>query len=89
MSRPEEFDPIWNKICSHEGLEFTTATGLTFTYSISGNSLLPSRTKYQIARSDFEKAWELLPSASRSELNSAVRGPSYIVAILKDSRMRP
>lgn len=78
------FDSIWRRIEECEGKEFRTVTGLAFSYSIRGKVLRPSRTRYNLSRSEFEKAWELLPSATRSQLNKVVRGPSYVIAILID-----
>jgi hypothetical protein len=82
------FEPIWRRIVNATGEEFRTATGLSFTFELKGQVVRPSRTKYNLARSDFEKAWTILPTATRSQLNRIVRGPSYVVAILKDPRVQ-
>ncbi len=83
----QSFDSIWQKIVECQGLQFGTASGLTFTYQVTGLTVRPSRTDYNLSRSNFEKAWDLLPSATRTQLNDIVRGPSYVVAILKDARI--
>jgi len=83
----ESFDLVWKRIAACEGQEFQTPTGLAFSYSVNGKVLRPSRTGYNLSRSGFEKAWDLLPSATRRGLNTAVRGPSYVIAILTDPRV--
>lgn len=83
----EAFDPIWQQIVECEGQQFKKARGLRFAYSIHGQTLRPSRTRYNLSRAEFEKAQSLIPSASRSQLNKAIRGPSYIIAILADPRI--
>jgi hypothetical protein len=83
----QTFDPIWRRIVRCEGQHFKTVTGLPFTYSIHGQTLRPSRARYNLPRSGFEKAWELLPKANRSQLNRAAHGPSYVVAIQTDPRI--
>lgn len=85
----QSFDQVWRRVQEFEGQEFQTATGLTFSYSIKGNVLRPSRTRYNLSRSGFEKVWQLLPSATRSRLNKVVRGPSYVIAVLTDPRISP
>lgn len=88
MTNNPTFDPIWRRIVETAGQEFKTASGPRFTFEMNGNVLLPSRTEYNLSRSDFEKAWKLLPSATHSELNRVVRSPSYVIAILKDPRVQ-
>ncbi len=67
------------------GIEFS---GLAFTYRVVGNAVIPSRTRYQIARSDFEKAYELVPLGGPGEINRLVRGPAYVWGILHDTRVQ-
>lgn len=86
---PKDFDTVWRRIVECAGQEFSTATGLEFSYEVKGQTLRPNRTRYNLSRSEFEKAWGLLPSATRSQLNRAVRGPSYVIAILSDPRVSP
>jgi hypothetical protein len=82
------FDPIWQRIVECAWEPFTTAKGLAFSYGVKGRALRTNRTRYNLSRSEFEKAWGLLPSATRSELNRKVRGPSYLIAILTDPRVQ-
>lgn len=81
-------DEVWRRIEAHQGEAFHTRTGLPLTYSVSGNSLTPSRSNYPLAASDFAKALELVPIESVARISSLVRGPAYIWAILHDPRIR-
>jgi hypothetical protein len=84
----ERFEEVWRRIVAHEGDEFRTTTGLPFTYEIAGDILHPSRTKYNIAKSQVAKAFELVPFDGPGIINAIVRGPSYVWAILHDARIR-
>ena len=81
------FEVIWKRIGACQGQTFRTITGLPFTYEIIGSTLVPSRTRYQISRSDFKKASELAPTSGPGEIQNIVRGPSYVWAILHDKRI--
>ena len=86
MNKPP-FGDIWKLIVSHEGEEFRTITNLPFTYRINGNTLCPSRTAYNIGKSDFATAYDLVPLQNPGEITELVRGPSYVYAILQDERI--
>jgi hypothetical protein len=81
------FEQVWKRIVAFEGKEFRTITNLPFTYELKGNSLCPSRTEYNISRSDFAKAFELVPINGSGVISKLVRGPSYIWSILHDPRI--
>ncbi|SDS27567.1 hypothetical protein SAMN04489717_2170 [Actinopolymorpha singaporensis] len=82
------FTAVWARIEASAGQEFHTKTGLPFIYRVEGTSVIPNRTEYPIHKSQFRKAYELMPLAGPSEINSIVRGPAYVYAILTDWRMR-
>ncbi len=83
------FEEVWNRIKSLEGAKFKTKTGLPFTFKLFGNTFKPSRTDYNIAKSDFKKAFDRVPfDDGPSVVNKIVRGPSYIWAVLHDKRIR-
>ena len=86
MPKPS-FVEIWKRIIACENEEFRTISNLAFTYRINGNSLCPSRTEYNISKSDFAKAYELVPISGPGEISKLVRGPAYIWAILNDKRI--
>jgi hypothetical protein len=48
----QAFDPIWRRVVECEGWQFETVTGLPFTYSIHGQTLRTSRTRYNLLQSD-------------------------------------
>jgi len=78
---------IWQAITKHAGEEFRTVTGLSFTYEVNGGHVRPSRTNWNIARSDFEKVIDRMPVESVTDISNLVRGSSYILAILRDPRI--
>jgi len=81
------FEEIWKRIVAYQGEEFLTIQGLPFTYRIIGNTLRPSRTVYNISKSDFKKAYRMFPIKGPGVINQIVRGPAYVWAILHDPRI--
>lgn len=81
------FDDCWLKILQNEGQTFKTITGLDFTYTMDKETLVPSRTDYNIPKSEIQKAFDLLPLKCPGEINDIVRGPAYVWAILNDQRI--
>ena len=82
------FDSVWSLVVSLQGEQFETKTGLPFTYEVRGNSLYTSRTRFNIARSEFKRAIELGPLDGPRPIHKLVRGPSYVWAILHDPRVK-
>ena len=81
-------DVIWHKIISLEGEIFYTKTNKEFKYKINGKkSLTPSRTEYNISKTDFKKALDKIPLEGPGKINSIVRGPAYVYGILMDKRV--
>jgi hypothetical protein len=81
-------DVVWPRLKAFEGEQFETKTGLAFTYSISGDVLVPSRTDYNISKGDVAKALALVPLDGPGQINETVRGPAYVWALLHDKRVR-
>jgi hypothetical protein len=81
------FDSLWKNIRIHAGEEFQTLTGLPFTYEAHDGYIIPSRANQNISRSDFEKAYELVPLQSPGQIVKLVRGSAYVYAILTDPRI--
>jgi hypothetical protein len=83
-------DNLWANLQAHEGELFHTITGLPFTYRMDNGSLVPIRNgtpvKQSLTRQNFEKALGLLPFNSPGEINTAIRGPAYVYALLHDPR---
>ena len=81
-------EAVWIRMKALEGQEFETKTGKPFSYEISGNIFRPSRTKYNITKSDFGKALGLVPLDGPGIISNLVRGSAYIWAVLHDRRIR-
>ena len=81
-------DAVWRRLKNLEGEEFRTKTGLPFTYEISSDTFRPSRTEYKVSKADFERALALVPFDGPGTINSIVRGPAYVWAVLHDQRVR-
>lgn len=79
---------LWCRVKAHAGKEFKTKTGKMFTYTISGDLLHTSRTDYNISKTEFHKAFALVPFEGPSVINRDVRGPAYVWAVLHDKRIR-
>ncbi len=79
-------DGIWEKVKLHQGETFHTVRGLEFTYKVNGETVIHTRSKATLSRSDFEKAVRLAPKKP-SDLHNDVAGPSYVYAIITDSRL--
>ena len=78
---------VWATVVELAGEEFKTVTGKPFTYEISGDTLIPSRTEYILSKSELGKALELVPCSGPGVMVDLVRGPSYLWAILHDHRL--
>jgi hypothetical protein len=83
----DRFDVAWQRIGAHAGQEFHTKTGLPFIYQVSGTSVVPDRTGYPLHVSNFRIAFDLLPLSGPGQINTLVRGPAYVYAILADRRI--
>ena len=79
---------LWQRLTKYEGHDFDTISGKPFTYEIAGNIFVPSRTKFNLGKSDFEKALALVPIGGPGEVSNLVRGSAYIWAVLHDQRIR-
>ena len=78
---------VWSRIRQHEGENFETITGLPFTYEVHGNSIITSRTDFELSKSDVEKILERVPVKGPGEISNDVRGSAYLWAILHDERI--
>jgi hypothetical protein len=84
------FVSVWQSINHHAGEKFSTVTGLPFSYAVAGDAIWIERDgriiDQALSRGEFHKAWDRGPVTGPSELQD-LRGPSYIFAILSDSRI--
>lgn len=83
------FEVIWERIKAHAGPEFKflTIQQEEFWYTVSGNIFRPSRTKYKIHRSEFEKAYPRVPFSGPGEITQTIRGSSYVWGVLHDEKI--
>lgn len=81
------FDTIWARIKAYEGSTFHQIRGKSFTYSLVGSAITPSTTDQNIPRAHFEETSRLLPIKNTVPVQH-LRGPSYLFAVLMDSRIR-
>ena len=81
------FSEVWHRIERNAGQTFSQKRGGEFSYIIRGGCVVPDRTNQQLPKSEFEKAFELMP-LDRVALLQSLRGPSYLFAILMDERIR-
>lgn len=81
------FNEVWNRIIQNEGATFRTKTGKEFLYNIIGEGLMTTRTDYRLSRTDFEKAYKMMPIDGPGVIRDLVRGSAYIWAILNDERI--
>ena len=82
-----EFVDVWTRIRSHSGEVFRQIHGGEFTYVAHDGYVEPDRTRQNLPRSHFEKAFELVPLEDTKSVQH-LRGPSYLYAILMDRRIR-
>ncbi|MBM4044351.1 MAG: hypothetical protein FJ279_04490 [Planctomycetes bacterium] len=78
---------VWGRIVDHQGAVFRQVRGKEFTYRVYGGAVTPSTTNRMLPRSDFARALELVPLRGPGEIQH-LQGPSFIYAILMDSRIR-
>ena len=82
------FENTWQNIERHAGETFHTISGKPLTYVVTGNQVITDRTQYAIHKSNFEKAWPIESISEPGKISNAVRGSSYVWAIMSDPRIR-
>ncbi|QGG94380.1 hypothetical protein [Actinomarinicola tropica] len=80
-------DEVWNRVVARAGETFTQVRGGEFTYEVDSNLLHLDRTNQAISRSQLGEALELVPLKSTTVVQH-LRAPSYLYAILTDTRIR-
>ena len=88
MGIEQSINEVWRRIQALEGAEFETKTGKPFTFTVVGNVLRPSRTRYNLSKANFARALELWPLDGPGQISPLVRGPAYVWGILYDQRVR-
>ncbi len=77
---------IWDKCRLYEGSVFVMRNGETFTYTVDGSYIIPSRTDWRIPKKDIEAAYHLVPFAGPGVIRDSIQGPSYVWSIVHDKR---
>lgn len=82
-----DIEIVWNRVLDVEGEVFRQIRGKEFSYSVAGNSITLSTTNRSISKKTFEQALEYVPLPDTTPVQH-LQAPSYIYAILMDSRIR-
>lgn len=81
-------EEIWNNIVQLQGQTFYTIRRKAFTYTIQGDSLqVVGNANYNLARTNFLRAFEEGPVDGPGSYPRKIVGPSYVWALLNDSRI--
>lgn len=82
-----DIETVWNRVVSCEGEKFHQIRGKEFSYTVTAKSIILSTANRSISKGTFEQALEYVP-LSDTTLVQHLQAPSYIYAILMDSRIR-
>jgi hypothetical protein len=81
------FEEVWNRIRASKGEAFRTVRGLEFTYKLLGPWVVIDRTDYRITKSNFRKAFEMLPVDDPEGFGDEVTAKYFVYAVLTDPRV--
>lgn len=87
MRATVDFEAVWDRICACAGQDFRQVRGKVFQYAVVGGAVVPTTTNRHLPKAQFAKAVERFPVSGPGAL-SDLQGPSYLYAILTDSRVR-
>ena len=87
MDAGADFEEAWNKIRVNKGEKFRTVRGLGFTYKLLGPWVVIDRTDYRITKSNFQKAYGMLPVDGPDGFGEEVTARYYVHAVLTDPRI--
>lgn len=82
-----DFEEVWNRIRANKGAAFKTVRGLEFTYKLLGPWMVIDRTDYRIRKSNFQKAYEMLPVDGPESFGDEVTAKYLVHAVLTDSKI--
>ncbi len=84
-------EAVWQRIESHQGEEFRTATRLPFTYQVEGTGIWffrdGRRIERKLSRSQVDKAIARCPLTSTTEIKDLM-DYAYLFGLLTDARIR-
>jgi len=81
------FEEVWSKIEKHAGETFHTKDGVEFTYKIEGDLFIAAEGDQTILKSDFQRAYRMIPQVLPEEIEKIVKGPAYVWSVLNDERI--
>ena len=81
------FDEVWDRIRSNRGEVFRTVRGLDFSYKLLGPWVVIDRTDYRITKSNFKKAYGMLPVDGPEGFGDEVTAKYFVYAILTNPRI--
>ena len=87
MDAGADFEEAWNRIRANKGEKFRTVRGLDFTYKMLGPWVVIDRTDYRITKSNFQKAYGMLPVDGPDGFGEEVTASYYVYAVLTDPRI--
>jgi hypothetical protein len=85
-TQSKDWDATWRRIVALEGETFHQKRGKPFQYTHHYGAIHPTTTNRALPRSHFEQAHARLPLNGPGDIQD-LQGPSYIWAILNDSRV--
>lgn len=84
-------DSVLQRVITHAGEQFETATGLKFEYAIDGRGIWfyrdGRRINQKLAFSELEKAIRLCPLSTTTQIKH-IRDYAYAFGLLRDRRIR-
>ncbi|ADL08862.1 hypothetical protein Toce_2149 [Thermosediminibacter oceani DSM 16646] len=54
---------------------------------VESDAVITDRTNYKLQKSDFSKAFKMMPTDGPGQISNIVRGSAYIWAMLNDQRI--
>ena len=87
MDAGADFEEAWDRIRANKGEKFRTVRGLDFTYKLLGPWVVIDRTDYRITKSNFRKAYGMLPVDGPDDFGEEVTARHYVHAVLTDPRI--
>jgi hypothetical protein len=84
-------EAVWRRVATHQGEQFQTVRGLSFTFEIEGSGIWffrdGKRVNRKLTRNQFEVALSRCPLKSTTQIKDLMDYP-YVFAVLMDGRIR-
>ena len=82
-----KFKEVWGRIVAHAGETFHAHDGHEFTYKIEGDNFQASTPSQTINKTNFEHAYQMIPTHKDTLDEKIVKGPAYVWEVLHDKRI--